>query len=136
MSPLCTYPSGSGVILLFMAMTAATYKTKWESVQANGVSAAGTSVAWGGGAEKAAAYAQISAIWAYLYIEKSRMEKEGLWISPQATTYQNDVENRLATAQAKIQQPPVAVSWSLLASNLAYAFVEQVRVDNQKVAVA
>lgn len=119
-----------------MAMTAAAYKTKWESVQASGVSAANTSVAFGGGAEKAAAYAQIAAIWAYLYIEKSRMEKEGLTISTQATTYQNDVETRLATAISRISQPPVAVSWSLLASNLAYAFVEQVRVDNQKVAVA
>jgi hypothetical protein len=112
-----------------MALTAAQYKSNFDDMQTK---AAGT---YGTAPDRSVAYSQIGSIWAYLYIEQSRIDKQGFTPSADAMTYRTNAENILtqAASDAYSGQAQKAVARAQAASNHAYTYVEQVRVDNQVV---
>ena len=111
-------------------------KTNFDNCQAEGDRLNGIQVAWGGGADKAMAYGNVASVWGMLYIERSRFEKQGITPSAAAVVYGDRAEALLNKAMPKMyNELAVAASYANLASNAAFLFAEQVRVDNTTKAV-
>ena len=107
-----------------MAMTAAQYKTKFETALADSKSKAFLYPQRGVG------YAQIGSVWAFLYAEKSRMDKLGITPSAAADAYAVKAEAALGDAAGRVATyPNVCVANCQEASVWAFAFGEQAKMD-------
>jgi len=112
-------------------MTAAQYKTKFDTAQTNATNKAGTIDAFGGGADRSLLWSTVAATWGFLYIERSRFAKQGFTPSAAAEAYATQAEQRLASAEANSNTTiPVGLAYASIASNAAFLFAEQVRVDH------
>lgn len=107
-----------------MALTAAQYKSNFDSRQTSAKSALNMSPDQGVG------NAQIAATYGYLYIEQTRFNNEGITPSATAEGYRTLAESALTSAIGKLGTSPAqCVAYCQIASNYAYLFVEQVRVE-------
>jgi hypothetical protein len=114
-----------------MALTAAQYKSNFDSVQAKAAALYGSSQ------ERSVTYSQIAAIWSFLYIQQSRFDKKGFTPSEEAMTYRITAEGVLTQAASDVYsgQPQKAMARAQAAKNNAYAYAARVRVDNEVMAV-
>lgn len=107
-------------------LSAAEYKTNFDTNTASAAARYGTAQ------DQACAFNQIASVWSFLYIEKSRMDKEAWVPSTLAQSFSTQAETLLGQARTDVTiQASKAVARVQAASNYAYLFVEQVRVDNQ-----
>lgn len=114
-----------------MPTSAATYLSNYQSAQSTAITKAGTTVAFGGGPDVSLAHSTRASVWGFLYIERSRLAAQGFTPSATAEGYATEAEAKLATAASKIpSEIPTSLAYSQIASNAAFMFAEQVRVDN------
>jgi len=120
-----------------MALTAAQYKAKFDNAQTK----ANTNLP--NAFDKAVAWSQIGGVWAYLWVEQQRIDKQkaakpSFVVSAAALGYQTAAETALNNGEARIttilgQNPATAAAYSGIGSNAAFAYAETVRVDNMVV---
>jgi len=114
-----------------MPTSPATYLSNYQSAQSTAITKAGQTVAFGGGPDVALAHCTRAAVWGMLSIERSRLTAQGFTPSTTAEAYATEAEAQLALAAPLIpSQIPLSLARSQIASNAAYMFAEQVRVDH------
>jgi hypothetical protein len=117
-----------------MPTTAATYLSKYNTAQSTAITKAGQTVAFGGGPDVSLAWSAMAATWGFLYIERSRLTACGFTPSAAAEAYATEAEAKLASAQTKIpSEIPVSLAYTQIASNAAFMFAEQTRVEHTTV---
>lgn len=117
-----------------MALTAAQYKAKFDTAIQNAENTVNVD-AFNTQSEVKVAWAQIAAVWEFLWFEKAMFDKRGLVPSAAANAYAAKAESNLAKAETDAtgfsasSNSPKAVGWAQMASDYAYAFAELTKVE-------